>query len=162
MSIQFICSVVSDSLQPHGLQHTRPPCPSPTPGTYSNSCPLRWWCRPTISSSVIPFSSCFKFFPVSGSVVFPFYCFPVFFCISITTNNLFHSLNTEFKKCQGFNVRVSSLLYIYKILCEVGRFIFPLKPPLPFSVWHTYSRISVTVSTELYWGVCMMYLPIYN
>ena len=72
--------------------------------------------------------------------------FLYFFCISITTNNLFHSLNTEFKKCQGFNVRVSSLLYIYKILCEVGRFIFPLKPPLPFSVWHTYSRISVTIS----------------
>ena len=53
--------------------------------------------------------------------------------------------------------RESSLLYIYKILCEVGRFIFPLKPPLPFPVWHTYSRISVAVSTELYWGVCMLY-----
>ena len=48
---------MSDSLEPHGLQHARPPCPSPTPGVYSNSCPLRWWCHPTISSSVIPFSS---------------------------------------------------------------------------------------------------------
>ena len=48
--------VVSDSLRPHGLQHTRPPCPSPTPGVYSNSCPLSWWCHPTISSSVVPFS----------------------------------------------------------------------------------------------------------
>ena len=51
---QFSHSVVSDSLQPHGLQHTRPPCPSPTPGACSNSCPSSWWCHPNISSSVIP------------------------------------------------------------------------------------------------------------
>ena len=50
-SVQFSCSVVSDSLQPHELQHARPPCPSPTPGAYSNSCPLSQWCHPTISSS---------------------------------------------------------------------------------------------------------------
>ena len=60
-------SVVSGSLWPHGLQHTRPPCPSPTPRVYSNSCPLSWWCHPTISSSVIPFSSCFQSLPASGS-----------------------------------------------------------------------------------------------
>ena len=65
-SVQFSCSVVSDSLQPHGLQHTRPPCPSPTPGVYPNSCPLSLWCHPTISSSVIPFSSCLQSFPASG------------------------------------------------------------------------------------------------
>ena len=58
--------VVSDSLRPHGLQHARPPCPSPTPGVYSNSCPLSCWCHPTISSSVIPFSSCPQSFPSSG------------------------------------------------------------------------------------------------
>ena len=52
-SVQFSYSVTSDSLRHHGLQHTRPPCPSPTPGVYSNSCPLNWWCHPTISSSVI-------------------------------------------------------------------------------------------------------------
>ena len=51
----------------HGLQHTRPPCPSPTPGVYSNSCPLSWWCPPTISSSVIPFSSCLQSLPASRS-----------------------------------------------------------------------------------------------
>ena len=51
----------------HGLQHTRPPCPSPTPGVYSNSCPLSQWCHPTISSSVVPFSSCLQSFPASGS-----------------------------------------------------------------------------------------------
>ena len=57
-SVQFSCSVMCYSLQPHGVQHTRPPCPSPTPGIYPNSCPLSQWCHPTISSSVIPFSSC--------------------------------------------------------------------------------------------------------
>ena len=54
-------------MQPHELQHTRPPCPSPTPGVYPNSCPLSWWCHPTISSSVVPFSSCSQSFPASGS-----------------------------------------------------------------------------------------------
>ena len=67
VQFQFSCSVVSDSLQPRGLQHTRPPCPSPTPGVYSNSCPLSWWCHPAISSSVVPFSSCLQSFPASGS-----------------------------------------------------------------------------------------------
>ena len=60
-SVQFSCSVVSDSLRPHGPQHARPPCPSPTPGVYSNSCPLSRWCYPAISSSVLPFSSCPQF-----------------------------------------------------------------------------------------------------
>ena len=64
---QFSCLVMSDSLRPHEPQHARPPCPSPTPGVYPNSCPLSWWCHPTISSSVIPFSSCLQFFPASGS-----------------------------------------------------------------------------------------------
>ena len=66
-SVQFSCSVVSDSLRPHGPQHTRPSCPSPTPGVYSNSCPLSQWCHPIISSSVISFSSCLQSFPASGS-----------------------------------------------------------------------------------------------
>ena len=66
-SIQFNCSVVSDSLRPHELQHARPPCPSPIPGSCSNSCPLSWWCYPIISSSVISFSSCLKSVPLSVS-----------------------------------------------------------------------------------------------
>ena len=65
-SVQFSCSVMSDSLQPHEPQHVRPPCPSPTPGVYPNSYPLSWWCHPTISSSVVPFS-CLQSFPASGS-----------------------------------------------------------------------------------------------
>ena len=63
INYQFSRSVVSGSLWLHGLQHARPPCPSPTPGVYSNSGPSHWWCHPTISSSVIPFSSCLQSFP---------------------------------------------------------------------------------------------------
>ena len=59
--------VMSNSLWPNGLQHTRPPCPPPTPRVYSNSCPLSWWCHPIISSSVVPFSSWLQSFPASGS-----------------------------------------------------------------------------------------------
>ena len=66
-SLQFSHSVVSDSLRPHESQHTRPPCPSPTPGVYSNSCPSSRWCHPAISSSVVPFSSCPQSCPASGS-----------------------------------------------------------------------------------------------
>ena len=66
-SVQFSLSVVSDSLQPHGLQHTRLPCTSPAPWVYSNSCPSSWWFHPTISSSVIPFSSHLRSSPASGS-----------------------------------------------------------------------------------------------
>ena len=64
---QFSCSVMSDSLRPHEPQQARPPCPSPTPGVYTNPCPLSWWCHPTISSSVVLFSFCPKSFPASGS-----------------------------------------------------------------------------------------------
>ena len=67
LSSQFSHSVLSDSLRPHGLQQDRLPCPLPTPGAYSNPCPLSRWCHPTISSSVIPFSSCLQSFPASGS-----------------------------------------------------------------------------------------------
>ena len=66
-SVQFSRLVMSDSLQPHGVQHTRLPCPSPTPRVYSNSSPSSQWCHPAISSSVIPFSSCLQSFPASGA-----------------------------------------------------------------------------------------------
>ena len=66
-SVQFSHSVLSNSLWPHGLQHTSPPYPSPTPRAYSNSYPLSRWCHPTISTFVVPFSSCLQSFPASGS-----------------------------------------------------------------------------------------------
>ena len=67
ISVQFSHSVTFNSLRPHGLQHARLPCPSPTPGACSNSCPLSQWCHSTISSSIVPFSSCLQSFPASGS-----------------------------------------------------------------------------------------------
>ena len=67
ITFQFSCSVMSYSLQPHESQHTRPPCPSPTPRVYSNSCSSSRWCHPAISSSVVPFSSCPQSLPASGS-----------------------------------------------------------------------------------------------
>ena len=66
-SVQFSHSVIPDSLLPHGLQHTRPPCPSPAPRVHPNPCPVTQWCHPTISSSVVPFSSCPRSSPASGS-----------------------------------------------------------------------------------------------
>ena len=66
-SVQFSHSVVPGSLRPHGSQHARPPCPSPTPGVYSDSCSLSRWCHPTISSSVVPFSSCPQSVPAAGT-----------------------------------------------------------------------------------------------
>ena len=66
-SVHFSCSVMSHALWSHGLQHARPPCPSPNPGVYLNACPLSQWCHPTIPTSVIPFSSCLQSFPTSGS-----------------------------------------------------------------------------------------------
>ena len=70
VSVQFSHSVMSNSLRPRELQHTRLACPSPTPGVYSNSCPSSRWCHPTISSFVVPFSSCLQSLPASG-------CFPM-------------------------------------------------------------------------------------
>ena len=72
LPLLFSCQIVSDSLWPHGLQHTRLPCPSPTRRVCSNSCPLSWWCHPTISSSVALFLSCHQSFPASGSFLFFF------------------------------------------------------------------------------------------
>ena len=66
-SVQFSCSVVYDPFWPHGREHDRLPCPSPSPGACANSCPLSWWCHPTNSSSVAPFSSHFQSLPASGS-----------------------------------------------------------------------------------------------
>jgi len=67
ISVQFSCSVESDSFWPHESQHARPPCPLPTPGVHSNPCLLSWWCHPAILSSVVPFSSCPQSLPESGS-----------------------------------------------------------------------------------------------
>ena len=88
-SVQFSRSVMSDSLQPHGLQHARPPCPSPTPRVHPNPCPSSRWCHPTISSSVVPFSSCPQSFSASGS--FQIRC-PKYWSFSISPSNEYSGL----------------------------------------------------------------------
>ena len=95
MSVQFSCSLVSDSLWPHGLQHARPSCPSPSPRACSNWCPLSRWCHPTISSSVVPFSSSLQSFP--SSVSFPMSQFfalvwPKYWSFSISPSNEYSEL----------------------------------------------------------------------
>ena len=120
-SVQFSHSVVSESLWPHGLQHTRTSCPSPTSRACSNSCPLSWWCHPTISSSVVPFSSCLQsFFASDGqsigasasASVFPVIIqdwFPLGWTgwIPLLSKGLTRVFNTTVRKHQFFDVQLS-------------------------------------------------------
>ena len=95
-SVQFSCSVMSDSLRPYGLQHVRPPCSSQTPEAYSNSCPLSWWCPTIISCSVVPFSTCLQSFPASGSFQMSILCirWPKYwsFAFNISPSNRYSGL----------------------------------------------------------------------
>ena len=101
---QFSHSAVSDSLRPHGLQDSRPPCPSPTPGVYPNSCPLSQWCHPTISSSVVPFSSCPQSFPASG-------CFQMSQLLAWGGQSIGVSASTSVYQFANINSQVMSKLY---------------------------------------------------
>ena len=93
--VQFSCSVVSDSLWPHGLQHIRLLCPSPSPGVPSNSCPSSRWCHPAISSSVVPFSSCLQSFPASGSFTMSQFFAPSGQSIGASASTTVLPMNTE-------------------------------------------------------------------
>ena len=105
LSVQFSCSVVSDSLQPHELQHARPPCPSPTPGVYSNSCPLSWWwwCH------VVPFSS-LQSFPTSGS-----FQMSQFF----TSGGQLKSLDSKFKLKSWLSLLFTTLISCSKCIQQI-------------------------------------------
>ena len=94
-SVQFSHSVVSDSLRPHESQHTRPPCPSPTPGIHANPCLSSRWCHPTISSSVIPFSSRPQSFPASGSFPMSQLCASGGQSIGASTSTSVFPVNTQ-------------------------------------------------------------------
>ena len=122
-SIQFSRSLMSNSLLPHGLQHTRLPCSSPTPRASSNSCIPTQWCHPTISSTVIPFASCFQSFPASGS-------FPI----------------SQFYTSGGQSVGTSasaSVLHQWKILKEMG-----IPDHLTCLLRNLYAHQEATVSTR--------------
>ena len=94
-SVQFSCSVVSNSLWPCEPQHARLPCPSPTPRVYPNPCPLSWWCHPIISSSVIPFSSCPQSFPASGSFQMSQFCASGGQSIGVSASTSVLPMNTQ-------------------------------------------------------------------
>ena len=99
-AVQFSCSVMSNSLWPNGLQHTRPPCSSPTPRVYSKSCPLSGWCHPNISSSVVPFFSCHQSFPASGSFLFSFFLY--FYFLNFFPNYFISWRRITLQYCSGF------------------------------------------------------------
>ena len=105
-SVQFSHSVVSNSLQLHGLQHTRPPCPSLIPGVCSNSCPLSQWCHPIISSSVVPFSSCLQSFPPSGSFSMSQFFTACGQSIGVLASTSIHSMNIQ----DWFPLRLTSVI----------------------------------------------------
>ena len=117
-SVQFSPSIMSDSLSPHGLQHTRLPCPSPTSRACSNSCPLSWWCHPTISSSVVPFSSHLQSFPASGS--FPKSQFFMSGGQSIGALSFSIRLSNEYSGLISFRIDCFDLLYLYAVLENVN------------------------------------------
>ena len=115
-SVQFSCSVMSDSLQPHGLQHARPPCSSPTPEVCSNSCPSSWWCHPTISSFIFPFSSCLQSFPASG-----YFLVSQFFAsggqsIGVSASASVFPVNIQFWFPSGLTDLISPLLVFFFFL----------------------------------------------
>ena len=107
MRIQFSCSVLSNSLWPHGLQHTRPPCPSPTPGAYSNSCQWSRWCRPTISSSVVSFSSRLQSFRVFSKESVLCIKWPKYWCFQ-----LHHQSSKEYSGLTSFRIDWFDLLAV--------------------------------------------------
>ena len=131
--IQF-SSVMSNSLQPHGLQHTRLPCPSPTPKEHSNSCPLSWWCHLTISSSVVPLSSCIQSLPGSGS-------FPVSQLFTSGGQSIGASVSVPSNECSGL------------ISFRIDWFDLPaVQRTLKNLLWHHNSKASIFWHSSLLYG----------
>ena len=163
VSVQFSRSVVSDSLQPHGLQHARPPCPSPAPRVYPNSCPLSQWCHPTISSSVIPFSSHLQSFPASG----PFQMSQFFASggqsIEVSASTSVLPMNTQDWSPLGWTGWISILTHTHEVwICDGGASLKTLGSPLDcqevksvnpkgHQSWIIIGRTDVEAATPILW-----------
>ena len=117
-SVQFSHSVMSNSLWPNESQHTRPPCPSPTPGVYSNPCPSSQWCHPAISSSVIPFSSCPQSLPASGSFTPLCMRWPKYWSFSI-------NLSSEYSRLISFRMEWLDLVAVQGTLKSLSNTTVP-------------------------------------
>ena len=112
-SVQFSHSGVSNSLQPHGLQHTRFPCPSPTPRAYLNSCLSCQWCHPTMSSSVIPFSSCLQSFPASESFLMSWFFIAGGQCIGLSASASGSFPMSQFFTSDGQSIGASTYAFFH-------------------------------------------------
>ena len=128
---------MSDSLQPHGLQHTRPPCPLPTPGVYPNSCPLSQWCHPTISSSVVPFSSCPQSSPASG-------CFKMRILVHMPKNTIHGHFTLLHTKYYFWLVRWSPLILSSSYSSYIWLFIHILSSSYIWLDLVSYNEKNVT------------------
>ena len=133
------CLVVSDSLPPHGLQHARPPCPSPTPGVHSNPCPLSRWCHPTISSSVVLFSSCPQPFPSQG---------------------LFKWVSSSHQVAEVLTHQRTPILYIVVCICLSEPPNLPLSPQLP--LWHNKLVVRNTFLCKKKWAIFNIKAKLYS
>ena len=154
---QFSPSVVSDSLRPHGMQHARLPCPSPTPRAYSNACPSSRWCHPIISSSVIPFSSHLQSFPASGS--FPMSVlhvrWPKYWSFSFSIS---HSKSSPTPQLKRINSLVLSWSWDFCPFTVILRITFtPYLNGILFFSW--ISHFSVYRFISLFWWNIILWLP---
>ena len=118
----FSCSVITNSLWPHRLQHTRLPCPSPSPRVYSNSCPLSQWCHPSISSSVVPFSSCLQSFLASGYLLMSQLFTAISQSIGASTSASVLLTNNNYRKLTKPITWITALSHSTKLcsMCHVG------------------------------------------
>ena len=150
---QFSRSVVSDSLRPHRLQHTRPPCPSPTPGVYSNSCPLSRWCHPTISSSVVPFPSHLQSFPASGSFTMSQFFASVPLLTSYLTLDKLLTLCSEIILCSNLNPLsfLSVRKDYFSISCRLAKNV------MSFGQWSISRKDICTVGWRLVWMIHILF-----
>ena len=148
-SVQFSRSVVSDSLRRHGLQHSRPPCPSPTPGIYPNSCPLSRWCHPTIASSVVPCSSRPQSFPASGSFPVSQFFTPGDQSIGASASASVPPMNIQDWFPLGWTSLISlqskGLSRIFLNTTVQKHHFFSIQPSL-WSNWHPYMTIGKTIA----------------